>query len=133
MQTYTGYLRKDIDITPDLYYDIFTNLCSPGMRKKLDSIKGIRSIGETKIWQEIENIFVQTNPIYIRRVKAYDIRIEKGEGVGDFFNRLRNEYAEAEMEKATPWTMLVCKLISSVPSTGNPKERKGQGQIQIQE
>ena len=80
-----------MDITPELYYDIFTNLCDSEMRKKLDSIKGIRSMGETKIWEEIENIFVQTNPIYIRRVKAYETRIEKGEGVGDFFNRLRNE------------------------------------------
>jgi len=80
MQTYTGYLRKDMDITPDLYYDIFTNLCNSDMRKKLDSIKGIRAMGETKIWEIIKGIFVQTNPIYIRRVKAYDIRIEKGEG-----------------------------------------------------
>ena len=70
MQTYTGYLRKDIDIMPDLYYDIFTNLCDPDMRKKLDSIKGIRSMGETKIWEIVEGIFVQTNPIYIRRVRA---------------------------------------------------------------
>ena len=31
MQTYTGYLRKDMDITPELYYDIFTNLCEPDM------------------------------------------------------------------------------------------------------
>ena len=96
------------------------------VRNLIVSIKGIRSMGETKIWQEIENIFVQTNPIYIRRIRAYDTRIEKGEGVGDFFNRLRNEYAEAEMEKATPWTMLVCKLISSLPSTGNEARVKEQ-------
>ena len=126
MQTYTGYLRKDVDITPDLYYDIFMNLCDPDMRKKLDSVKGIREMGETKIWEIIEGILVETNPIYIRRVKAYDLRMEKGESAGDFFNRLRNEYAEAEMEKATPWTMFVCKLISSLPATGNEARVKEQ-------
>ena len=36
MQTYTGYIRKDIDLTPDSYYDIFINLCEPEMKKKLD-------------------------------------------------------------------------------------------------
>ena len=45
--------------------------------------------------------------------------MEKGEEVGDFFNRLKNEYAEAEMEKATPWSLFVCKLISCIPTSGN--------------
>ena len=34
MQTYTGYIRKEFDLTPDLYYDVFMNLCEPEMRKK---------------------------------------------------------------------------------------------------
>ena len=45
---------------------------------------------------------------------------------GDFYNRLRNEYAEAEMEKATPWTLFVCKLISCIPSSGNDSRVKEQ-------
>ena len=83
-------------------------------------------MGKKQIWEEIENIFLQTNPIYIRRVKAYETQIEKGEGVGDFFNRLINIYSEAEMEKATPGTMLICKLISSLPSAGNEGRVKEQ-------
>ena len=126
MQTYTGYLRKDVDMTPDLYYDIFMNLCEPDMRKKLDSVKGIREMGETKIWEIIEGILVETNPMYIRRVKANDLQMEKGEMVGDFFNRLRNGYAEVEMEKATPWTLFNCKLKSCIPSSGNDSRVKEQ-------
>ena len=83
-------------------------------------------MGETKIWEIIEDILVETNPMYIRHVKAIDLRMEKGEGAGDFFNRLRNEYAEAEMEKATPWTLFVCKLISCIPSSGNDSRVKEQ-------
>ena len=126
MQTYTGYLRDEMEITPKLYYDLFSNLCDSDMQKKLDSIKGISTMGEKKIWEEIENIFLQTNPIIIRRVKAYETQIEKGEGVGDFFNCLTNIFSEAEMEKATPGTMLICKLIASLPSVGNEGRVKEQ-------
>ena len=34
MQTYTGYLREEMEITPKLYYDIFFNLCDSQMQKK---------------------------------------------------------------------------------------------------
>ena len=52
-QTYTRYLRDKMEITPKLYYDLFSNLCDSEMQKKLDSIKGIRTMGEKKIWEEI--------------------------------------------------------------------------------
>ena len=57
MQRYAVYIRKDIDLTPDLYYDIFINLCEPEMKKKLDGVKGIREMGENKIWE----ILVETS------------------------------------------------------------------------
>ena len=59
MQTYTRYLSDEMEITPKLYYDLFSNLCDSEMQTKLDSIKGIRTMGEKKIWEEIENIFLQ--------------------------------------------------------------------------
>ena len=79
MQTYTGYIRKEFDLTPDLYYDVFMNLCEPEMRKKLDGIKGIKEMGEEKIWDIIEGIWVESNPMYTRRLKAIDLKMEKGE------------------------------------------------------
>ena len=69
---------------------------------------------------------METNPIYIRWVRAIDLQMEKGEMTGDFFNRLREEYVEAEMEKATPWTLFVCKLISGIPSSANDSRVKEQ-------
>ena len=119
MQTYTGYIKKEFELTPELYYDVFTNLCEPEMRKKLDGIKDIKKLGEAKIWDIIEGIWVESNPMYTRRLKAIDLKMEKGEEVGYFFNRLKNQFDEAEMEKATPWTLFICKLINSIPESGN--------------
>ena len=62
MITYTGYIRKSFDLTPELYFDVFSNLCDQDMRKKLESIKGIREMGEDKIWDIIEGIWKETNP-----------------------------------------------------------------------
>ena len=62
---------------------------------------------------------METNPNYTSYLNAIDLNMEKDEKVGDFFNRLKNQYAEAEMEKATPWSLFVCKLISCIPTSGN--------------
>ena len=96
------------------------------MQKKLENIKGIRTMGEKKIWEEIEKIFLQSHPIYIRRVQALETRVIKGECVSDFYNRLTNIFSEAEMETATPGTTLICKLIASLPSVGNEGRVKEQ-------
>ena len=101
MEKYTGYLRECADITPTLYYDLFANLCDPDMQKKLERIKGIKTMGEKKIWEEIEKIFLTSNPIYIRRVQALETRMIKGECVSDFNHRLNNIFSEAEEEKAS--------------------------------
>ena len=103
----------------ELYYHVFVNLCDTEIRKKLDLVKGIKEMGEAGIWDIIEGIWIETNPMYMRRLKAMDMKMETGEEVGDFFNRLKNEYAKAEMEKATPWSLFICKLISSIPDSGN--------------
>ena len=95
LQRYAIYIRKDIDLTPDIYYDIFINICEPEMKKKLGGITGIREMGESKIWEVVEEIFMDTNPVYIRKVRAMNLQMEKGEMTEDFFNRLREEYAEA--------------------------------------
>ena len=88
MQRYAVYIRKDIDLTPDLYYDIFINLCEPEMKKKLGEITGIREMGESKIWEVVEEIFMDTNPVYIRRVRAMNLQKEKGETKGDYFQQI---------------------------------------------
>ena len=49
------------------------------MKKKLDGINGIREMGESKIWEIVEEIFMDTNPVYIRSVRAMKLHKEKGE------------------------------------------------------
>ena len=90
MQTYTGYIKKEFDLTPELFYDVFINLCEPEMKKKLDGVKDIKKLGEDSIWEVIEGIWVERNPMYTRRLKAIDLKLEKGEEAGDFLNHLKN-------------------------------------------
>ena len=49
------------------------------MRKKLESIKRVIEMGEDKLWEIIEGIWKETNPLYIRRLKAIEMEMEKGE------------------------------------------------------
>ena len=71
------------------------------------------------MWEIIEGIYQESNPTYIRRVKVYEMKMEKGELCGDFVTRLKLEYQESEMEKATVWSHFVCKIISSLSSAGS--------------
>ena len=54
----------------------------------------------------------------MRRIKAIEMEMKKGELSGDFFTRLKLEYREAEMERMTPWSLFICKLISCTPNSG---------------
>ena len=126
MEKYTRYLRDCTNIPEDLYYDLFASMCDADMQKKLENIKGIKKMSEKEIWNEIEKIFLSSNPIYIRRVQALETRIIKGEMVSDFYNRLKNSFREAEMEKASMGTIMISKLIASLPSEGNEGRIKEQ-------
>ena len=117
MIRYTSYIRKNnFEMGPDLYFNIFSNLCDKDMRLKLESIKGVREVGEEKLWDIIEGIYQESNPTYIHRVKAFEMIMEKGELCGDYFTRLKLEYQEAQMERATMWSLFVCKINSSLSS-----------------
>ena len=82
--------EEKVNITPTHYYDLLVNLCDADLQKKLENITGIKTMGEKKIWEEIEKIFLSSNPIYIRRVQALETGIIKGECVSDFYHRLKN-------------------------------------------
>ena len=69
---YTNYIRTtDFEMGPELYFDIFSNLCDKDMRLKLESIKGVRQLGEEKLWEIIESIYQETNPTYMRKIKRW--------------------------------------------------------------
>ena len=68
----------------ELYFDILANMCDKDMRLKLESINGVREAGEEKLWEIIEEIYQESNPTYVRRVKVYEMQMNKGELCGDF-------------------------------------------------
>ena len=76
-------------------------------------------MSEKEIWEQVERMFLASNPMYMRRIQALETRIIKGESVSDFYNRLNNSFQEADMEKASMGTVMISRLIASLPSEGN--------------
>ena len=64
--------------------------------------------------------------MYMHRIQALETRIIKGESVSDFYNRLSNSFQEADMEKASMGTVMISRLIASLPSEGNEGKIKEQ-------
>ena len=64
--------------------------------------------------------------MYMHRIQALETRITKGESVSDFYNRLNNSFQEADMEKASMGTVMISRLIASLPSEGNEGKIKEQ-------
>ena len=75
--------------------------------------------GKRGIWDAIEKFWIESNPMFMRRLKAIDLKPEKGEETSDYYNRLKVQFEESEMDKASIWTLLVCKLINSIPESGH--------------
>ena len=110
MIRYTNYIKKNnFEMGSELYFDILANMCDKDMRLKLESINGVREAGEEKLWEIIEEIYQESNPTYIRRVKVYELQMNKGELCGDFATRLKLDYQESEMAKATVWSQSLLK------------------------
>ena len=86
MDKYTQYLRDCTTIPEGLYYDIFASMCNTDMQKKLENIKGIKKMSEQEIWNQIEKMFLSSNPMYMRRVQVLETGIIKGETASDFYN-----------------------------------------------
>ena len=89
------------------------------MRVKLEAVSGIEEMGETKIWQLIENIYQTSNPGFIRRLKCYELETIKGELTSDYADRLKLEFDESEMSKATVWSFYEYKVIASLNTTNS--------------
>ena len=87
-----------------LYFDMLANQCDPSMRLTLEAIDGVKELGETKLWEKIEAIYEDSNPMFIRRLRFYELEMKKGEQVSDFATRLKLDYQESEMAKATIWS-----------------------------
>ena len=96
------------------------------MKRKLTNIKDIEKMSPEKIWEQVEAMFLTSNPMYIRRIQAMETHIIKGETVGDYFNRLKNSFQEADMQKASIGTVMISLLIGSLPVEGDEGKIKSE-------
>ena len=120
MFRWTDYIkRQNFEIDNKLYFDILANQCDKSMRLKLEAITGVREAEEHKLWEIIEGIYQDSNPTYIRRLKVYELQMIKGEQASDFATRLKLDYEESEMAKATVWSHFQYKIISSLNTSGS--------------
>ena len=127
MEKYTRYNQAVFkDLSEGLYFDIFCSLCDQDMRTKLVNIKGIEKMSQENIWEQVEVMFLTSNPMYMRRIQAMETCIIKGETVSDYFNRLKNSFQEADMQKASIGTVMISLLIGSLPVEGNEGKIKSE-------
>ena len=123
MFPWMDYVRREgVKIDNKLYWKILANQCDQTMRVKLEAVSGIEEMGETKIWQLIENIYQTSNPGFIRRLKCYELDMIKGELTSDYADRLNLEFDESEMSKATVWSFFEYKVIASL-NTANSDDK----------
>ena len=99
-----------------LYFDIFSSLCDNDMQKKLNNIRGIKKMSEKEIWEQVEKMFLASNPMYMRNIQALETRIIKGESVSKIMNSrpVRQSLSDNQWEYAVP-----PKLV------GQPMDRPG--------
>ena len=120
MEKYTRYNKAVLkDLPEGLYFDIFCSFCDQDMKTKLTSIKDIERMSQEMIFEKVEAMFLTSNPMYMRRIQAMETRIIKGETVSDYFNRLKNCFQEADMQKASIGTVMISLLIGNLPAEGN--------------
>ena len=102
-----------------LYADMLLNRCDSSMRLTLEAIDNVRELGEEKLWDKIESIYKDSNPIFVRRLRVYENEIKKGEMTSDFATKLKLDYKESEMEKATIWGHFEYEIIAALDTTGS--------------
>ena len=117
---YTNYLRNQgFPLDNKLYAEMLVNKCDVTMRLPLEAMDNLYQMGEDLLWEKIENIYKESNPIFMRRVKCYESKITKGELLSEFATRLKLEYKESEMSKTTIWGHFEYKLLAGLDTAGS--------------
>ena len=50
-----------------LYADMLLNRCDATMKLPLEAIDNLHDLGEERLWDKIESIYKDSNPIFVRR------------------------------------------------------------------
>ena len=107
------------DLPEGMYYDLFCTYCDPDMKIKLSNVRGIEKMKPAEIWEQVELMFLHSNPLYTRRIQAMKTNILKGETMSDYFIRLKGAFSEADMAKASIGTIMISLLIANLPADGS--------------
>ena len=107
------------DLSEGMYYNLFCTYCDPDMKIKLSSVRGIEKMKPAEIWEQVELMFLHSNPLYTRRIQAMKTNILKGETVSDYLIRLKGAFSEADMAKASIGTIMISLLIANLPADGS--------------
>merc|ERR1711888_489234 len=117
---YTSYLRnQNFPLDDKLYAEMLVNKCDVSMKLPLEAMEDLYKMGEDLLWEKIENIYKESNPVFLRRVKCYESKIMKGELLSEFATRLKLEYKESEVSKTTIWGHFEYKLLAGLDTAGS--------------
>merc|ERR1711888_64271 len=95
---YTTYLKKEkFPLDNKLYAQMLIARCDAGMKLHLEAMENIYEVGEKVLWERIEKIYLESNPLFLRRVKCYECRMTTGEMLSEFATRIKIQYRESEM------------------------------------
>ena len=117
---WTAYLKSQgFPMTDQLYAEMLLGRCDPTMKLPLEAMEDLYHLGEKRIWERVEDIYVQSNPLFLRRAKCYENKPVKGELASEFATRLKMQYKEAEMSKTTVWGHLEYKILTDLDISGS--------------
>merc|ERR1712215_106246 len=117
---WTSYLKSQgFPLNDKLYAEMLLGRCDPTIKHPLKAMDDLYQLGEEKLWEKIENIYVESNPLFLRRARCYESKPMKGELVSEFAARLKLQYKEAEMAKTTVWGHLEYKILTDLDISGS--------------
>ena len=112
---YTSYLRdKKFPLDNKLYAEMLLSRCDAGMKLPLEAMEDLYEVGEKVLWERIEKIYLESNPLFLRRVKCYESKMTNGEMLSEFATRLKLQYKESEMSLTTIWGHFEYRLVTDL-------------------
>ena len=102
-----------------LYAEMLLNKCDETMKLPLEAIDNLHQLGEERLWDKIESIYKDSNPIFVRRLRCYESEIKKGELTSEFATRLKLDYKESEIQNTTILGHFEYKIIAGLDTAGS--------------
>ena len=115
---WTNYLRSQgFPMTDRLYAQMLLGRCDSTMKLSLEAMDDVYNLGEKRMWERIESIYTQLNPLFLRRAKCYESKPVRGELTSEFATRFMMNYKEAEMDETTIWGHLEHRILMELDTS----------------